>query len=427
MRNFLEKYWILLAFCYLIYVTDSFQSIVSVALTIAGTLYFISRRNNTAIFILFWFTLIMSDNYFIGFGRTTKPILILLFSGYYFLHNSTTKGNRLLLYFLPFLGIAALALLMSPDIGSAVQKYLSYGLLVFSIPIVALQMGKSEDQIDFRSLFYFSLIIVLVCLFQYWFGDSSISHGGRLRGLFGNPNGLGMFCLFSILLLETIRYFKPDSVEGYEYYVSLLIIFLVIFLTGSRASLISVVIFYMFKRLTRISPFIGLTSVILLLLTYDIIVQSGIDILINIGLQQRFRITGEQTTLASGRLIAWKFAWDEIQKSFFLGRGWNYDEIWIYGPISKLLSSLNHQGGVHNSFLIFWLNNGLLGLTAFVGGMVALVVEVAKKNLLIFPIIYACLFQAYFEPWMAGSLNPYTLIFLLILTMTLNTDLFLKK
>ena len=380
------------------------------------------RQESTEnIFILFWVTLIYSDNFYIEFASFFKPIfVIIVFSYAVLLLKKMDSFKSLAKYFLVFFIIAFVALLFSPIIFKGFQKYLSFVLMYLSIPILTIKMLQEDKLKSLKYFSYVGFLVLVECIIQYLFFSYAVSHGGRLHGVFGNPNGLGMFCLFLVLLIEIVRYYDTSWLSKKQHWLFIGFILVVILLSGSRASLLSVIIFYVFARLTKISPLVSFVFVSLLAAFYDSVLVLGIDFLQTLNLKAQFRITDDNESIASGRLVAWRFAWEEIQNSFFIGKGWNYDEHWVYGPISALLSSLNHQGGVHNTYLILWLNNGIIGLTAFIGGLISLVLSISQRVKIIFPVLYAGLFQAYFEPWLAGSLNPYTIIFLVILTITLN-------
>lgn len=50
---------------------------------------------------------------------------------------------------------------------------------------------------------------------------------------------------------------------------------------------------------------------------YQIVSDNLVDIIVNLGLGQQFRV--ETLENGSGRIIAWQFAWQEIQNNLFLG------------------------------------------------------------------------------------------------------------
>ena len=107
-------------------------------------------------------------------------------------------------------------------------------------------------------------------------------------------------------------------------------------------------------------------------------------------------------------------------KKYIFGRGWAYDEHWILGPIQETLKLLNHQGGVHNVYLILWLNTGVVGLLIYLSSLIHLFFRAAKNSGLALPILFACLFVANFEPWLAASLNPFTIQFIICISVILH-------
>jgi len=50
------------------------------------------------------------------------------------------------------------------------------------------------------------------------------------------------------------------------------------------------------------------------------------------------------------------------------------------------------------------------------GGLITTFLKASRNTFLAFPVLYAALFQANFEPWLAASLNPYTICFFTIIT-----------
>ena len=119
----------------------------------------------------------------------------------------------------------------------------------------------------------------------------------------------------------------------------------------------------------------------------------------------------------SGRLIAWTYAWSEIQKHYFiLGRGFSFEE-YLFSLKQDWFEVRGHIGSVHNSFLAVWLNTGIIGLICFVYGILTNFIRAAKVNPLAFPCMFAIIFSNMFESWLQASLNPFTIIALLVLTL----------
>jgi O-antigen ligase len=131
------------------------------------------------------------------------------------------------------------------------------------------------------------------------------------------------------------------------------------------------------------------------------------------GLQSYFRV--DSIEQGSGRIIAWGFAWIKIQDYFFIGGGFGHDEN-IMRPNYAWLSRMGHSGGVHNSYLSMWLDAGIIGLVAYFGAVFTIITKSIKNNYLILAFVTSVAFNIYFESWLVASLNPFTLIYLVILT-----------
>ena len=80
------------------------------------------------------------------------------------------------------------------------------------------------------------------------------------------------------------------------------------------------------------------------------------------------------------------------------------------------LSQLGHQGNAHNSYLTLTLDTGIIGIILFLIGLVRTMVVSAGNFFYALPVFYAALFSANFESWLAASLNPFTSLLLITLT-----------
>jgi O-antigen ligase len=118
----------------------------------------------------------------------------------------------------------------------------------------------------------------------------------------------------------------------------------------------------------------------------------------------------------SGRLIAWNFGWGYITESPIIGSGWGYTED-LYRRFYDFLSIQGHQGNAHNSYITFWLDTGLFGLLFYIIGLLRSFIICAKNTRSAIPLMYAVGFHAFFESWLTGSLNPFTIQLLLLMTL----------
>lgn len=366
----------------------------------------------------FFFILILSDNlsYTTDFAKVFKNAYIVLLALIsIFDRKRLSATNSLFKYFVPFLVISVISLFFSPYMFTGFQKTLSYALIVLTVPQFFVHAFKERGEIVVKDFIYMGvLMIVIGFAFRFISPGVAISHGGRFRAVFGNPNGLGIFAS----LLFVASFIAHDNFKSLFSKTDLRWIFITIIvailLSGSRSAVIGVSLFYLFSRFYRLSPFIGFIGFVAAIVVAEVISTNLVSIVQSLGLAEFFRV--ETLEDGSGRFIAWGFAWESIQSHFWLGRGFAFDE-WLMTKNQDLLNDLGHQGGVHNTYLIIWLNTGLVGLVMFLRAYVLLFIKGAKNTRYSFPLFWMVLFSISLEPWLAASLNPYTIILLFIIVM----------
>lgn len=252
-----------------------------------------ARKDDIWLLLFFWLILIMSDNFSWVFAQTIKPFLLLGLTLYtLFNHFDQFRFNYVFKVLIPFFVLALFALSLSPQLGLSVQKYSSYILLVFCIPIVLSLKLVNKDLEFVKRVHYFTLVVLGLCLLSIVFYSGAFSHGGRLRGVFGNPNGLGMFCLFSLLFFEVSRKVVDVKVSDLEKYIFWIISISTLLLTRSRAALFAVLIFFFYARFFRISPWLSFLSLVIFTIGYESFSQFGTELIINLGLSKELRIEG---------------------------------------------------------------------------------------------------------------------------------------
>lgn len=370
------------------------------------------------ILIGFIFILILSDSLEdqMAFAKTFKNIYILLL---FFFFVITLKSQETVVstyrYFIPYFIFAIIGLIFSPIFFTSLQKLLSYVLLFIAVPNYVIRAYQQQGEDFFRNLAYFFLVIIVAgVLLRYYNPEISYSHGGRLRGIFGNPNGLGIFMILFFILFTIINTKFPELFSRIEIILFYLIMFYVLYRTGSRTALLAVVLFFVFNQVFKYSMFFGFLLFFAVLASMEFILLYFPRLIVALGMSESLRV--ETLDQGSGRLLAWQFAWQNIQDSFFIGRGFAFDEN-LMRTNRLLLSKAGHEGGVHNTYLIMWLNTGLLGVLAFLRGFILLFIKGAKNNTYAFPAMFAIMLSINFEPWLAASLNPFTILFLIIITL----------
>jgi O-antigen ligase len=397
----------------------------AIFLILPVTIFLLLKKNRyEEIFIGFWFILILSDNLLIpslGFAKSLKNVYIVLLAAIvFFKREEFAPLTYLHQRFIPFYLIAIISLFYSQTIGVSIQKTLSYILLFIAVPNFVTKLYRDEGVYFFKRLAYFFLLLLTISIgMKYISPDMAVSHGGRLTGIFGNPNGMGLFAVLVFLLFYLLTEYYPALFNKNEKRAFYFIILICVVFSGSRNASLSVVLFLFMARFYKISPFLGFISLLVVLFISEFITQNYVAIIGALGLESFFRL--ETLEEGGGRYIAWNFAWQQIQDSFFIGRGFAFDE-YIMRKNFEFLSQMGHEGGVHNTYLILWLNTGLIGLLLFFYGFISSFVKAAKNTRLAFPIMYCIMFTIMFEPWLAASLNPLTIIFLIIITIIMNKE-----
>ncbi|HKK40241.1 MAG TPA: O-antigen ligase family protein [Cryomorphaceae bacterium] len=365
----------------------------------------------------FLFILILSDtiNSTTDFAKAFKNIYILALAAIAVIERKRfPKINRIYFYFLPFIVAGLIGMLQSPIPFLAVQKTLSYILLIFIVPQFVIKAYDDHGTDAIRSIIFFAAFMILMG-FVLELADPGYTYarGGRFRGVFGNPNGLGIFASLVIALVYLARDIYPNLFAKNDLRWLIIPALVSLVLAGSRTSIIAVIIFFVFTRLYRVSPVIGFMAFLGTAIVSELIASNLVSIISSLGLSEFFRV--DTLEGGSGREIAWQLAWQTIQDNFWFGRGFAFDE-WIMAKNQEALNDLGHQGGVHNTYLQIWLNTGIVGLLLFLRAIFLNVIKGASRSRLAFPFLWLVMFSILPESWLAASLNPFSILFFIGLT-----------
>ncbi len=388
-----------------------------------------NRRRYDDLFLAFILTLVFSDNLpdqfaGLGYAKQLKNIFILMLAGTVFLDRSFFhKINPFINKFIPFFLVAVVALYASQEHSVAIQKTLSYFLLFLTVPTYVEYCYKNYGVAFFKRIVYFVVFILLVSVsMKFLVPEVGMSHGGRLRGIFGNPNGLGIFVVLGTVLFTIIANMYYGVFTVFQKLLMFMMFFIVAYWTGSRSALLSIILFLMFFQIFKFSLPIGIIAFLATAFYNQQIIVLFIDLIVSLGYGESFRV--DTLEEGSGRIIAWQFAWQNIQDYYYLGRGFGYDEHLMRANFD-FLSRQGHEGGVHNTYLILWLNTGLIGLILYFRAFFLNFIQAAKRTHFAFPAMFAVMFTIVFEPWLASSLNPFTTMFLTIIVV-LSQECFYK-
>jgi O-antigen ligase len=325
--------------------------------------------------------------------------------------------SRLFNIFLPFFLYSLFPLVFSNNLAVALQKTVSYALMYLIVPNYILYNYRRQGWEFFRNLVWFLVAILVAGFIMLYFGEFWAYVGGRFRGLFGNPNGMAIYTYLVVVLATVVMSINRELFTFREKVVIYVILAYFLFASGSRASLVSTTIFLLFFRFFSASPFLGFVGLIALIGISEVVSANIETIVIALGLEKFFRL--ETLRDGSGRYFAWEFTWGHIQDYFVFGGGFANDER-IMRKWRIYLERMGHQGGVHNSYLSMWLNVGVVGLALYLRSFFLLFIKASKLAPVSLAIMFSVLFSIMYESWLVGSLNPYTIV--LLMTMTIVTE-----
>ncbi|HRF81547.1 MAG TPA: O-antigen ligase family protein [Flavobacteriales bacterium] len=323
--------------------------------------------------------------------------------------------------FLPFFIYSFFPLVFSNNLVVGLQKTISYALLYLIVPNYVLYNFRLIGWDFFRNLVKFMAVILLSGYFVLWFhGEFYAFMIGRFRGLFGNPNGMALFCVLLIMVSVTASSINDQLLSWKEkiFVYGTATYFLII--SGSRASLVAVLIFLVFGRFFSASPVFGFMALLAVFGLSELVLSNIAPIVTAFGLEDYVRLQTLES--GSGRYFAWDFAWKHIQDYFVFGGGFANDER-IMRKHRLYLERMGHQGGVHNSYLSFWFNVGIVGLVLFLRSFILIFVKASKLVPFSLGVMFAVMFSITYESWLVSSLNPFTIILLIIITMVTEEEI----
>ena len=383
---------------------------------ILGTVLLLKRKNRLEeIYWGFLFVLMMSDSrfWYMAWAADVKNYYILLLAAFYILDNkSFPYPNRLFWAFIPMFIWAFALVYRNPEPSLCFQKTLSYALLWICLPPYFIKILIEKGNGFIRDTVFFIAWMLALGLLIWPINPNFVNAIGRYNGLLGNPNAIGIYCTVFFFLFYIGKSRFPQLFSKADTLIIYLLIILSLIFSGSRNAMMSILLFTLFSRFHKASPVLSFALLLLAGLTYQLFLDNVGSIIQSLGLQKELR--AETISEASGRLIAWRFAWEHIQNNFFVGMGWDYD-VHIFMKYQRMLMMMGHNGGVHNVAFGFWLTLGLVGVLLFFFGLFYTFIKAASKSPFAIPMLYGTLFSITFEAWLMGSLNPYTNIFLLSL------------
>ncbi len=415
MREFIvNNKQVLLLLC-LWYGLGFFAPAASVTLVIISALLFKLKNNYKYMFFGLITLIFMSDRYEMAFASEVKDIYCLVLFLFLFFNSQSFKPyNRYYISFLPFFLYSFFISFRHPEPFTSLQKIFSYIILFIIVSNYLTSSYREEGNKFVRDLFHFmffpmliSVLLTLIISGEFLFMDN------RFKGIMGNPNGVGLYISLLLGSFMIINNALPELFSKSEKIFNYSLAVLVLILTGSRNALMSVLIILLTNVLFGKSKLLGIAFFILFVSSANYVGEAFIKLIDLLGLSNFYRIKDIED--GSGRLVAWAFAWEQIQLDWVFGKGFGYTPK-VFGDNFRILSLKGHLGNAHNSYLTFWLDTGIIGLVLMLGGFLRSFIIVSKASSLIIPFMLSVMFSMFFESWFTSALNPYTIQVIMITT-----------
>jgi O-antigen ligase len=380
-------------------------------------LLFQRRKMYTEMLIGFFVILSFSDSrqQAFLFAADIKDIYLVILAVFMLIDRQAfAPRQRLIFRFIPFFVVAVLCLIFSTVFLTSVQKTLSYVLLFMVVPNYIVYGWKTEGENSIRKFIWTGVTLLAVGFIFRFISPAFVTLAGRYSGMLGNPNGLGLYCIVFFILTTVANDIRKTLFTKRQLYLIQGVILLSILLSGSRNAVFTIGIFMLFRYFYKISPFLGISAFLVIIIVYQLILANLGNIIVALDLQEYFRI--ETLESASGRLVAWNFGWEKIMENPLIGKGIGHGDN-LYKVNYAFLSIQGHQGNAHNSFITFWLDTGFFGLLFYLIAFIQSFIVGAKYCRSAIPALFAILFSAFFESWLTASLNPFTIQCVIIMTL----------
>ena len=419
MKDFLKKYRNIFFLLLPLFVLGNLASPLAVIFLLFVFYHHARKKDHLFLIVFYLIILVLGDSRqpSFDFFKDLRVACIIFFciTTINDLTNKVYSFQKVTLWILPFYIISLLAVPGNPTPASSFLKATSFCLLMFIAPHYFSYQVKRYGKTLIEDLFYLSICILMMGLLLDFLGTGLTRIDFRYKGIFGNPNGLGIYLsiVFGLYYYYLFIVRKEKFPYSRLFYFAWGVFVLSIFLSFSRTSIATVLIFIMLAKVYKMKLFwrimVYLTIVPLFFL---LISPENIIALIKLtGLEDEFRV--DTLLTGSGRLIAWQWGWQLFMQNPIIGGGFNNDIYMFRFFLPDWVIEAGHQGAVHSSYLGFLINTGVLGTFLILGYFYSLIRRI-KPRYFRMGLLGAVFFSAFFESWLNGSLNAYTTQFLLL-------------
>ncbi len=387
---------------------------------ISNSIWFRDNAYLEVVLGLFFMTLLSdSRNSSLAFAQVVKPIHALIIFVFFYLKISQFGiKSKIHVNLGLFLVVAIVCIAQSPILFESFQKTVSYFLIIFLVPNLLIWDWEINKEKTIKHLIYFLSIILVIGLLARFLPIPLINPflEGRFAGMFGNPNGLGIYSFLFVMILNLTATYYPKLFNQKLVLIFYSIAIISVLSSGSRGALLAVLAFLFFRYYGYRFGLPAFIAVVSLIISFEFAIDVLAEFAASAGLQEFLRTDTLES--GSGRIVALDFAWENIQKNYWLGLGIGYGD-WLFKENYYYLAILGHQGQVHNAYLNVWLDTGLIGLIAFVIGWGRSFAKALSQSKFTWAIIVGVFISTNAEVWIVGSLSPWMITFLALITLVM--------
>ena len=377
------------------------------------------RRKHQWIWLIlgFWLILTLSDSRqgVFHFAQNLKTFVLLGLTYAYLTSEKEEGWHRFLQPFIPFLVVALASMLENPRLFYSFQKTFSYLLLLLIVPgLVRLVIKYERDRFLYNLILLGTVILAVGITLRFVYPGFVTFKGERFSGLLGNPNGLGIYAFVFLALFTYIHSFHKQLFTRQQTIFIYVLLAASLIMGGSRGGIFSVLLFITGWFLMKRNPIIGFIAMVAIFFSYQLVMANFVEIVLYLNLQDFFRLSTLET--GSGRVLVAEIAWKHINMNYWFSKGFTYNEH-ILAQYADYFIAKGHQGNVHNSWLTMWLDTGLVGLVLFCIGWLVNFFRASRFTPMVWALLFGLLLSASVESWLVASLNPFTIVLVIILTL----------
>jgi len=311
---------------------------------------------------------------------------------------STAFRRRQIGWVLVILLCTGIPALLSEQAREGFVETILLGSMWFSMMVVGTdELSEEGQQVRVRFLLSLAGSIALASILVTLASSHIGILEGRWRGIFGNPNEISHWWIFVTLL--AVAHFANRWKKASRWILAGVVILI---LTGSRGALVSTLLCGLalaMQLLGRGKKSLWLPiamAAIPLAITQFVWLPPLLESL------PKSMIREEAMTEETGRLLAWKYAVQEVMNEPLFGQGGGYEERY-FRENYNFFADQNHQGLSHNSWLAFSMNYGIIGgIGLILVALNRLRLFRPRIGILVWP---AIVFSLSIEGWITAPLN----------------------